>query len=268
MDVVQCMGCGGRLVYDADAERTACVFCASVALEPAELLDLEEPEVAVPFRISEDGAARRFGAWATSSWWYPKALRRADLRLSRVYIPAWKFEARVGAHYAGLASADTRSGKRPESGAETMQRTTWVAASLGLSTAELEALSPFHEDEAVPWSAEDDDAEAYETSGLSERAARTMARDRFETLARNQIARRKRLSDCKVLAEIAVEHAALMLLPVYVGSFRFRNKPWRFVVNAQTGRITGEAPLDRTKIAFVVAGVLLIAMLWWIRQGG
>jgi hypothetical protein len=57
------------------------------------------------------------------------------------------------------------------------------------------------------------------------------------------------------------------MLPVYIGSFRYRDLPWRFVINAQTGRVTGKPPLDRVKIA-VVAALAALAVglwLWWTR---
>ena len=50
----------------------------------------------------------------------------------------------------------------------------------------------------------------------------------------------------------------LLMLPIYIGVFRFRERPWRFVVNAQTGKLTGEAPLDRVKVALISLGALAL----------
>ena len=37
MDVMECEGCGGTVVYDAAREHARCIFCASVALRPETL---------------------------------------------------------------------------------------------------------------------------------------------------------------------------------------------------------------------------------------
>jgi hypothetical protein len=54
---------------------------------------------------------------------------------------------------------------------------------------------------------------------------------------------------------------------VYVGGFRHRDRPYRFVINAQSGRVFGRAPLDRWKVALAVALVLtlLAAVLVWLK---
>ena len=56
------------------------------------------------------------------------------------------------------------------------------------------------------------------------------------------------------------ENHKLYMLPVYIGAFRFRERAWRFVINAQTGEVVGETPVDRQKVVMVVGGVL--AGLW------
>ena len=52
------------------------------------------------------------------------------------------------------------------------------------------------------------------------------------------------------------------MLPIYVGCVRFRDQPWRFVINGQTGRVTGRTPLDRTKVAIAIAVVLAAVLAW------
>jgi len=66
-----------------------------------------------------------------------------------------------------------------------------------------------------------------------------------------------------------VGEARLLMVPVYIGSFRYRDRPWRFVVNGQTGKVTGRAPLDRRKIAGVVLVVVAAVVAWLVfRSGG
>jgi hypothetical protein len=54
-----------------------------------------------------------------------------------------------------------------------------------------------------------------------------------------------------------------LLLPVWMGAYRFRNRPFQVVVNARTGEVQGERPYSAWKIAFLVFGILcLIAVIY------
>jgi hypothetical protein len=50
-----------------------------------------------------------------------------------------------------------------------------------------------------------------------------------------------------------------LLLPVYLMTYRFKNKPYRIFVNAVTGEIQGQRPYSWAKISMaVLAGVVAI----------
>jgi hypothetical protein len=51
-----------------------------------------------------------------------------------------------------------------------------------------------------------------------------------------------------------------VLLPLWIAAFRYRGKVYRFLVNGQTGRVSGEAPLSWPKIVATVALVAAIAV--------
>ena len=56
-----------------------------------------------------------------------------------------------------------------------------------------------------------------------------------------------------------------LLLPCWVGAYRFRGDLFQIVVNARTGEVQGERPYSAWKIAFlvlaVIAAILLISLL-------
>ncbi len=265
MDVIECEGCGGTVVYDAEHEAVRCVFCGGVALQPARLdAPAETAAIAAPWTVDPHEARELYRTWARSSWWYPRALRRLDVDLHEVWIPAWRVEAEVEAHWTGLASAATKSGKRPRAGTDFATRRTWIPASLGLTQDELGALAPFDEDASVPWTPDDASA-PFEVLGLSAASAVRAARPRFSRAARTDVVRRTRVCDCRVSTVLHDLETRALMLPVFIGCFRFREQPWRFVINAQTGRITGRAPLDRAKVGIAIVGAALvaIALAWW-----
>lgn len=268
--VIQCDACGGSVVYDAGHEAARCLFCGSVAVRPDELGEpIPTPEVAIPFEVSEHRATAAFRRWATSSWWYPKELRDLKIELSALMLPAWRFDGEVETHWAGLVSAATKSGKRPRSGVAHWRARTMVPASVGLTEVELHALQPFDERLARAFSDEEQGV-PYEVPALSETGARPVAHARLDAEHLREIASREGLKRCRGSSCIEFSAGRLLMLPIFVGSFRYRDLPWRFVINAQTGAITGKPPLDRLKITLValLAAVVAGLWLWWSRGPG
>ena len=49
-----------------------------------------------------------------------------------------------------------------------------------------------------------------------------------------------------------------ILLPVWLSSYRYKDKVYRFLVNARTGEVQGERPYSAAKIAALVITVIVI----------
>jgi hypothetical protein len=59
-----------------------------------------------------------------------------------------------------------------------------------------------------------------------------------------------------------------VLLPVWLGAFRFGGKSYRLCVNGRTGAVQGERPYSAWKIAFLVLLVALLLGLFLLVYGG
>ena len=264
MQVIQCDACAGSVVYDAGREVASCLFCGSIAVHPDDLTEIPEPQTFVPFTVERERAEAAFRKWARSSWWYPREVRSLAIDLNDAMLPAWRFAAGVETHWAGLKSAMTRSGLQPVSGVAKTTSSVMVPASLGLSEGELAKLEPFESTGEQTW---DTDAQAvpHEVPSVSEPAALGRARERMSAMHRRRIRRDNRLQRCKGASLLEVHRTELLMLPIWIGSFRYRDLPWRFVINAQTGKVTGRAPLDRIKVGATIALAVLVglAIAWW-----
>jgi hypothetical protein len=257
---LRCQSCGGSVVYDVAVEGAACLFCGALALAAA------PPEEPVPVpdgmidlaidRATADAAYRR---WAQRSWFYPGALRALRVELAPMLLPAWRFAGEVETHWAGLRRAATRSGKAPVSGQERASLQYMVPASGGLGEDELAALQPFHEHAVGHWNPGAEHV-PWEPPAVSQERARTRAHQAMAEHHAAEITRAQRLVRCRVSPVVHDHDARLLMLPIYIGTFRFRDRPWRFVVNAQTGAVVGKAPLDRLKIALLALAALALVV--------
>ena len=266
MDVLRCEACGGAVVWDAARSSAACLFCATPALQIVPESP-PTPELQLPRTVPEARATEAFRSWATRSWFRPRALRDASVELQPMLLPAWRIHARLETHWAGLRRARTRSRRAPVAGVESVELVHLIPASSGIGVSELVGLLPFDETQAEAWAGSEARREglAWEPPALSRRGA--LARARLELCARHQrrIVSERGLVSANVSALIEERDVALVMLPIYIGSFRFRDRPWRFLINAQSGTVVGEAPVDRKKVALVVLAGLLVAglALWW-----
>lgn len=263
--VIQCDACGGSVVFDAGRQAARCLFCGSVAVHADDGGEtVLVPDAMLPFELSREDADARFRRWARSSWWHAAPLRQLSIELHALLLPVWRFDAALETHWAGLVPASTRSGSRPRAGVEHAELTALVPASMGLREAELRALQPFREGTETRF----DLALPHEVPALTERAAAEVARAQLQAEHRERIVRANRLTRCNSGSLVRVRDARLSMVPIYIGSFRYRDRPWRFVINGQTGTVTGRAPLDRWKLAIAIGLVAagLAAWLLW-RQG-
>ena len=68
-------------------------------------------------------------------------------------------------------------------------------------------------------------------------------------------------SNLQVSTELTVNGSDLILLPVHVLSYRYRDKVYRFLVNGQTGKIAGEKPVSGKRISILVIVIILFIAL-------
>ena len=48
------------------------------------------------------------------------------------------------------------------------------------------------------------------------------------------------------------------LLPIWISAYRYREKTYRFLVNARTGEVQGERPWSWIKILLLVVAILMV----------
>lgn len=266
---VTCDACGGAVAARAGEPVPRCLFCGSEAVRSEQVEEgVEPPEVFLPFATDEEGARAAFRKWAGSSFWYPSDLRRAKLELNEILLPAWRWSAQVETHFAGLVSAHTRSGKRPVTGARTKSLSgVLVPASTAISRAELHAISPYDAGEAQPFV--DDEAVApYELGSLTRTAAREAGQQAIFEMHRQAIRAELGASKIHTSALCTGMEGDPLLLPVYVGAYRRKDRLYRVVINGQTGKLVGKAPLSWTKIGCVAFFVLLAILAVLALLGG
>jgi hypothetical protein len=242
----------------------------------------------LPFSLTRAAAQQVFQRWVSSRWFAPNALKttvsRAD-GIHGVYMPWWTFDAQTATSYLGQRGTrrhvlDSHPGASARGGANSRVVTEWQTASGAVQVAFddiLVAGSP-----SVPphlarvldqWDLKDLRPPVPELlAGFSVEVYRralepafTEARGRMdpaiEAAIRRDIGGDEQRIQAKqtVVDDIRFKH---VLLPVWLGSYRFGGKAYQVVVNGQTGEVEGDRPYSKAKIILAVLLAVVLALVW------
>lgn len=256
MVVVKCDSCGGRVASKAGSP--ACVFCgSSVEVEQDAEEQVEAPEGWIDFTVDESAAGGSFSEFASSSFWYPSAIRSATVKLQPVLLPAWSWSGELETHWTGLVRAHTRSGKQPVAGADRARfDQVLIPSSATLTVRELTGLGAY--DESALQMLTGDASQPMEVSELTRTAARQQAVDEMVRRHEEAIVSERSLKECHVAALPHGLSGRPVLVPVWVGVYEHKGISYRVLVQGQTGAVVGEAPTDWLKVLMVTFGVVFL----------
>jgi ribosomal protein S27E len=285
---VRCEGCGAEQTLAKDLFAGRCAFCGAPIVEKAYAKRLVKPAAFLPFQVDRARAQERFRAWVKRQWLAPGDLKRyarSDSGLAGMYIPFWTFDCRTSSDYRGERGDDyyttetytTRNAQgEPVTQTRQVRQTRWSSAaghvdafhddvlvmgSNAMPGELLGALGRWDLKALVPYQPEF-------VSGFQALAYRVGLRDAFVAARREiddrvaELVRRDIGGDHQRVHDVATRYGGItykhILLPVWTSTYRYRDKPYRFSVNAQTGEVTGESPKSWWKVALLAAAVLAV----------
>ena len=256
LKAAQCRNCGGTVAMKAGAAMPRCLFCDSDAVVDTGIEAIEQPGQWIPFAINGANASERFQDFAGSRWYYPSALKNAGAKLEPILVPAWVWSGRIETHYAALIPGNTRSGKQPHTGEDTLTCSdVLVLAGSQLTRAELNALAPYAFEDAAAFDAEEVDV-PFELSLLTRSVALGEAKTALTGLHRTHIGRSFQHSVLKLSSLYHDLDGRPVLLPVYICSYRHKDTAYRLVINGQTGEYVGKGPTSIVKIVLAAIAAL------------
>ncbi len=263
-----CGGCGASMSYDASARTLRCPFCGSERLEKQKEGKTLAPEWIVPFAVSHEQAVATMREFLGTGFWRPGDLARTAVvtHMTAVYVPYWVFSARTFTYWC----ADTnqtppgaRGDWRPMAGEH---RGTYsgvlIGASSTLTPGETSAICPFELNQAK--SPEEIDTENYivEQFRVQRKYARPLARNTLERFEQHSCMKYVpgRARNMHVNVRLEGLSSVPVLVPVWVMAYGYKGRIFRFLVNGQSGRSTGQAPFSKKKL-FMIIGIVLLVIL-------
>ncbi len=262
--VLKCDGCGANFTLSPTQLSGACPFCGSAHLvETPTSLDLIQPEGVLPFQFEAEGARQFVTQWIDKLKFRPGDLdERAAVSLPRgVYLPCWTFD--LGGQLKWHALIGEQRGRQ----------TVWVPrddvylvyhddlivpASHTVSKDLLDDVLEYETQALIPYSIDLLADQAVEIYQVSLADASLVARQRALKLARDYVLHTslagEQVKDFQLNSlGLIVESYKLVLLPLWLTTYRYKNEHYRVAVNGQTGHVAGLAP--RSGLQKALAGL-------------
>lgn len=286
MRAFTCSSCGAEIVCDENTMATECVYCGNPTLVPARFSGVLKPDYVIPFKKTKEEAVAALKEFYKGKWLLPGKFTENNRveDIQGLYVPFWMFDSSVSATAIFKAENDmvydTKDATITETSVYECMRVGSMSfekipadGSKRMDDTYMESIEPFDYHELVPFNS------AYLAGYLA---------DKYDVTAEEnepRIDKRVSNSSVEVLQETVtgymrvyeneravekkegkVEYA---MVPVWILTTRYDNKPYTFMMNAQTGKMVGSLPYSSTKatIAFLASFVIAMALLYFLKIG-
>ena len=272
-----CSSCGAELVCDENTMATECVYCGNPTMIPKRFDGMLKPDYVIPFKKTKQEAVNALKEFYKGHMLLPSnftANNRVEA-IQPMYVPFWLFDSKV------TAQAEFRAEKHHvintpkeiitevsvyncrREGVMSFERIP-VDGSKKMDDAYMESIEPFDYADLVEFSA------AYLTGYLADKydvtaeQSSTRADRRVENSAIEVLQSSVENFDAVQLENAAVKKdvgkVSYAMVPVWILTTRYNDRPYTFMMNAQTGKVVGSLPYDKTKAFLYPALCSLILM--------
>ncbi len=290
--VLHCNNCAAEFSMPANQETQECPFCGAnvvVATTPEHRI---VPNAVLPFAVPDKDARAHTQKWLSSRFWAPNDLKKLALKegkLKGMYIPYWTYDTQTETDYTGQRGEHyyvtvTSRDSNGNTVSRQERRTRWYPAAGHVSVffddvlvLGSDAIPQKYAQRLKQWNLSA--VCAYEPRFLvgfqtmrydvdlarGFELAKAMMQPEIDQTIRADIGGDEQMIHSKQ-TDYLHPHFKLLLLPIWVGGYRYRGKSFRFLVNGQTGEIQGEAPISVWKVllavllGLMVAGVIIYLM--------
>lgn len=279
-EIIQCENCGAKESISKGQIATHCSFCGTTNIVKTSEIVGMTPHGICTFQFDNKQAAAFAKKWAKKQRFAPNKFKKsAEAKaISGVYSPAFTFDCETDSEYKGrLGRTKYRTvvgsnGKLREESYTDYFRISGnhsavhddiiVHASSNIPNTMLDGLGDYPTKTSV----------SYDQRYLAGYTANTYAKDgqqawaegkaKIDGIIKKQVLK-KYTHDVVDSFEAKTTYKnrsfKYLLLPVFIGHYKFKEKLYNFYVNGCTGKVSGKAPVSWVKVLFtVLAGIAII----------
>ncbi len=285
INAYHCNSCGAEIVADKSTVADFCYYCHNPIVIEERISGVKRPTKIIPFKFNKEQAKDIFLRYAKKKWFVPRdyfSPEQAD-KISGVYYPFWV----VDADSSASMNATGRKIRTWRAGNYRYTETSTFAVARGgeihfeditasaISSEDremLEGILPYplneHIDFSMPYLqgfvAKKRDIESEQLSS----DIRARMTGYAETLLSNTVHGYSAVVNRTMRLDVKGSHWEYTLMPIWILTYRRKNKTFKYAMNGSTGKIYGELPVSVPKlsilggIAAAIAGLLSFLIGW------
>ncbi len=290
---LKCENCGANFMLPVNVHAEECPYCDLNVVVPVELSRKLEPDGVIPFEIHQHQAESAFDQWIGGLWFAPSALKRKAIQAQSIlgsYMPMWAFDAQVYSSYSGQRGDNytttihvpTKVNGRTVMKKQTVVKIRWRYKSGKVHNSFDDVMTMGTETLPVKFQNFLSDWDLFKTReynnkylsgfrselyqiGLPE--AFNLAKDVMHRTIRSTVRRdiggdHQRIDHIdSVYQQVGFK---LLLAPMWISAFNYKDKTYRYVINGQNGKAHGERPYSVFKIVGTVLAVATLVGLIYV----
>ncbi|HJF33716.1 MAG TPA: hypothetical protein K8V56_18275 [Sporosarcina psychrophila] len=287
--VFKCKNCGAETLLDKDKVADFCSFCGSSHIAITDHHAGIKPALVLPFQITKDEAIEKFKAWMKKRYFAPSKLIQSYKldHLAGAYIPYWTFDSQtdssyvvqIGTYYYVTETRTVIEDGKSRQVTEQVRKIRWhtehghynkffddvlVKASRNVASGLIDKVEPFHLNGLVDYKMEYLSGFLAEKYSIPLKEGWNDAKAVIDNGITNGI-HGQVYGDVVNIVSVSTDYDNItykhILLPLWISSFQFNNKVYRFLVNGQTGKVSGKSPVSAVKISLLIGLVIAIIMV-------
>ena len=262
---VVCNACGAVVVTDKNTASTMCTFCGSPAVVTRRLTREFRPDCIIPFKIDKAEAMRLFEEKVKTVDHLPKHYnsKKTFEKFTALYVPTWIISTDVEVDVAGHGNmgkgADSVYTENFQQDGENYTQLAWGKAFFRIKNVPFDgekhiadrlmaAAEPFDYDDLVPFKSEYLQgyvAEKYDQLpvDMTDKIYRRLDKYALEICDRITFG----YDSFKTSADMSMtrynnQNITYALLPVWFMTIEYDGIKYQYIVNGQTGKVSGEFP--------------------------
>lgn len=274
MKAYNCPSCGAELICDATTAATSCPYCGNPSIVPGQFMGISRPDFIIPFKLDKPAAVLALKEYYKGKKFLPNSFITGNHveEIRGIYVPFWLFDAVADAdiiftatnsrtHKEGTDKVTVTDHYNVRRAGKITFENIPVDASTKMPDNHMDAIEPFDYGELQAFSTAYLPgylADKYDVS-IEESAVR--ANERISGSARESMrADVSGYERCTISqADINIQQGEVQyaLMPVWLLCTKWEGKNYLFAMNGQTGRLVGDLPVSKGKVAIWFTGIAI-----------
>lgn len=277
-----CPSCGAELLCDTTTAATSCPYCGNPTVVPGQFAYTRKPDYVIPFKVEKEAAVEALKQHYKGKPLLPSSFAKESHleEVKGVYVPFWLFDGEAKADVTFTATRShvhttpnerittTEHYRVHRAGRVSFEKVP-VDGSTKMPDSHMDAIEPFDYGQMEPFSmaylpgflADKYDVDADGCADRAKERCRNSAIAAMEETVTGYSTRMVQQAD----VQIDRKDTNYALLPVWLLSTKWQEKNYLFAMNGQTGKLIGDLPVSKGKLALWFAGLFAIfAAIGWM----